>query len=60
MERYLKRRLSTPETSSSRNPSDNIPQPSSIPFVPSKDDIDIPWDPVDRKRISDLPAGSDM
>ncbi|KAL4579401.1 hypothetical protein LXL04_015545 [Taraxacum kok-saghyz] len=39
MERYFKRKLSTPEASSSGNIRDEIPQPSSIPYVRTEDDL---------------------
>lgn len=45
----MKRKPSTNEASSFGNVSNEIPQLSSIPRVPIKDDmIDIPWDPTDR------------
>ncbi|KAJ9562232.1 hypothetical protein OSB04_007392, partial [Centaurea solstitialis] len=47
MERFLKRKASTSESSSS-----DIPQPRHSPSIPTEIDInDLPWDPSERKRI---------
>ncbi|KAL6582954.1 hypothetical protein OROMI_005032 [Orobanche minor] len=48
MERFLKRKISTPGSSSG----DNISQPSSTLLMPTVIDLDnLPWDPSERKRI---------
>ena len=52
MERYLKRRISIDDASSSGIASNEIPQSSSIPSVPVEIDLsETPWDPSDRKKI---------
>nr|XP_043632484.1 uncharacterized protein LOC122603755 [Erigeron canadensis] len=60
MRRFLKRKASSSsgsgdiEESSTGNVSDYISQPSPISSIPFEVDLsDLPWDPADRKRISE-------
>ena len=58
MERYLKRKVPTEgQSSASAGPSSaEIPQPSSIPRMPTEiDSSDLPWDPFDRIKITQYP-----
>lgn len=60
MEKYLKRKASTSGKSSPVNSSNNTPPPTSTATIPIEVETEVdlnnlPWDPSERKRISEYP-----